>query len=89
MVHFMMPAYFIYVFTEILSGAIRGTGDAFIPMLITCVGVCVLRIAWIALIVPRWHDTRAVMLKLPDFMGRICSNIYYLLSARQLDAAWY
>ena len=80
MVHFMMPAYFIYVFTEILSGAIRGTGDAFIPMLITCVGVCVLRIAWIALIVPRWHDTRAVMLSFPIswVVSAAIFIIYYL-----------
>ena len=80
MVHFMMPAYFIYVFTEILSGAIRGTGDAFIPMLITCVGVCVLRIAWIALIVPRWHDTRGVMLSFPIswVVSAAIFIIYYL-----------
>lgn len=65
MVQFMMPLYFTYVFTEILSGAVRGTGDAFIPMVITCIGVCVLRIAWIAVVVPQWHDTRAVMLSFP------------------------
>lgn len=65
MVQFMMPLYFTYVFTEILSGAVRGTGDAFIPMMITCIGVCALRIAWLIVVVPQWHDTRAVMLSFP------------------------
>lgn len=65
MVRFMMPFYFTYVFTEILSGAIRGTGNAFVPMIITCAGVCVVRIVWILAVVPFWHDTRAVMLCFP------------------------
>ena len=41
------PFYFIYIFTEILSGALRGMGDVVVPMLITVVGVCVLRVSWI------------------------------------------
>ena len=41
------PFYFTYIFTEILSGALRGMGDVVVPMLITVVGVCVLRVSWI------------------------------------------
>jgi len=41
------PFYFLFVPTEILSGAMRGVGETLIPMLITCVGVCVTRILWI------------------------------------------
>ena len=32
----LAPSYFTYVFIEILSGAIRGAGESFQPMLITC-----------------------------------------------------
>lgn len=43
----MAPYYWIYVFIEVLSAALRGTGDVFFPAVITCVGVCLIRILWI------------------------------------------
>ena len=48
----LAPSYFTFVFIEILSGAIRGAGEALQPMLITCIGVCGLRVVWILLMVP-------------------------------------
>lgn len=48
----LVPFYFTYVCIEILAGAVRGTGDSFIPMVMTCLGVCVLRVAWIWIAVP-------------------------------------
>ena len=48
----MAPAYFLFVFIEILSGALRGMGDVFIPTLMVCGGVCVLRVIWILFAVP-------------------------------------
>ncbi len=53
---FIAPAYFLYVFGESLSGAIRGTGKSFIPMLITLLTTCVPRILWIVLAVPHSED---------------------------------
>lgn len=53
--HTMVPFYFTYVCIEILSGTMRGTGDSLIPMIITCLGICVLRVVWIAVAVPQWH----------------------------------
>lgn len=47
MVWMISPAYITYVCIEILSGACRGCGDAVRPMLLTCFGVCVLRVVWI------------------------------------------
>ena len=56
----MAPSYFTYVFIEILSGAIRGAGESLQPMLITCFGVCGLRILWLTLVVPRFHTMEMV-----------------------------
>ncbi len=56
----IMPFFFTYVCIEVLSGAMRGTGDTIFPMIMTCVGVCVLRIAWIFLILP--HNNTLPML---------------------------
>lgn len=50
------PFYFTYIFIEILSGAIRGTGKSLVPTLITVFGICVLRVIWVA-IIPRTFGT--------------------------------
>lgn len=42
------PWYVVYVFIEILTGALRGVGDVIIPVIITLIGICVLRIIWLA-----------------------------------------
>ena len=52
LLHFMVPAFILYIPIEILSGSLRGVGDCWIPMIITCVGVCILRILWVLFIAP-------------------------------------
>lgn len=44
--------YILFIAIEILSGAIRGVGITFMPTVITAIGICFLRIAWIFLAVP-------------------------------------
>lgn len=48
----LVPLYFTYVCIEVFSGACRGAGDSLIPMIMTALGVCVLRVAWIFIAVP-------------------------------------
>lgn len=50
--YFMAPTFISYICIEIYSGALRGTGDCWIPMMMTAGGVCLLRILWIAVAVP-------------------------------------
>ncbi len=52
MIKFLAPFYVTYIGVEIFSGALRGMGDALIPMLITMSGICVLRVAWILIAFP-------------------------------------
>ena len=52
MIYQMVPFFAVYAFIEIYSGACRGAGDSLIPMLMTCVGVCVLRVTWVLIAVP-------------------------------------
>ena len=47
MVLLITPWYIVYVFIEVLAGAMRGVGDVLVPMIITLVGICVLRIVWL------------------------------------------
>ena len=39
--------YIVYVFIEVLAGALRGVGDVIVPVIITLLGICVMRIAWL------------------------------------------
>ena len=49
---FFARAYLTYVCIEILSGALRGMGDAVVPTVIIIIGVCALRILWLFIVVP-------------------------------------
>ena len=51
-IHLIAPLYFVYVIGDILSGAIRGIGDTFNPMIINIFGICIIRLLWIFFIVP-------------------------------------
>lgn len=55
------PFYFTYIFIEILSGAIRGTGKSLVPTLITVFGICVLRMVWLAIVPPIYGTLSSVM----------------------------
>ena len=48
MLLFITPWYIVYVFIEVLSGSLRGRGNVIVPVVITLVGVCLLRIVWLA-----------------------------------------
>lgn len=61
----LAPSYFTFVFIEVLSGGIRGAGEALQPMLITLVGVCGLRVLWILLAVPRNPTMQMVAMNYP------------------------
>lgn len=89
MVRFMVPAYSIYVFIEILSGALRGTGDVLIPMLMTCGGVCVLRLIWIAVMVPIRHEITTIIFSYPMSwtVTALMFIAYYIYRKRKWPAA--
>ena len=61
----IVPFYFTYIFIEILSGAIRGTGKSLVPTLITVFGICVLRVIWLAIIPNLFGNLNAVMICYP------------------------
>lgn len=63
--HFLVPTFITYVAIEIYSGALRGVGDCWIPMLITCLGICVLRVIWILTAVPMRPDIKTVIFSYP------------------------
>ena len=47
MLLFITPWYIVYVFIEVLGGSLRGRGNVIVPVVITLLGVCLLRIVWL------------------------------------------
>lgn len=80
MMSVIAPFYFAYVATEVLSGAVRGAGDGFVPMVITGFGICVLRIVWVLTVVPKHHSIETAILSFPItwIITSVMFVIYYL-----------
>ncbi len=76
---FTVPGYISWVFVEVMSGAIRAAGDAFISMLISIIGICALRLIWIYTAVPLNHTIQMICLSYPItwFITGLCYFIYY------------
>ena len=69
---YFAPFYFIWTFIEILSNTFRGAGDATIPMLISIVGICGVRICWIQMVVPHWNTLKCLFM---------CYSLSWLVTA--------
>lgn len=61
----MAPWYCAFVCIEIFAGVTRGCGCSLAPMLITCGGVCVLRVAWVLFLLPMRPQLSTVLVSYP------------------------
>lgn len=79
------PLYFLYVFLEVFSGAVRGRGNSSVPMLIVVANLCVLRIFLLAVLVPLWNTIGAVAVCYPItwLTTSCCLGIYYVYQTRR------
>ena len=79
MLTYFVPYYFVWTSIEVISGMLRGVGDALAPVAITSVGVCVLRIVWVATVFARFHTVRGISLCYPVswFVTAVAMVAYY------------
>lgn len=61
------PVYFFFGLMEVSTGALRGIGASFAPMLISILGICGIRLAWIATIfqIPAYHTPQSLFWSFP------------------------
>ena len=52
MMQIISPTYFLFVFIEVYSGALRAQGHVIVTTAMTMIGICVLRVVWVTWIVP-------------------------------------
>lgn len=84
-IRIIAPSYVLFIFIEILSSALRGMGNVLIPMIMTCTGVCLLRILWIFLAVPRWPGVRTILMSYPISWGltALLFIVYYYFDQKK------
>lgn len=65
LIHYVVPFFITYIPIELCSGTLRGMGNSWMPMIMTMIGVCVLRLFWIFLAVPLHRDILTLMTAYP------------------------
>ncbi|MEF9940033.1 MAG: MATE family efflux transporter [Clostridium sp.] len=75
--YFLVPTFITYICIEIYSGALRGTGDCWIPMIMTALGVCVLRVVWILVAVPYRPEITTIIFSYP--LTWITTSILFII----------
>ena len=58
-------SYFLCGLMEVTTGAIRGMGNSTVPMIITLIGACGMRIAWIYTVFRSWHTAFILYISYP------------------------
>ena len=80
------PFYVLFTFIEIYSSALRGMGDVIIPMIMTMLGVCGFRIAWVFFVVPLEPSMATISSNYPISWGitALFFIVYYGVKMRRL-----
>ena len=65
MIQFIAPFYWMYSVVDNTSGAIRGSGESFKPMVLTILGTCIFRVVWLLVFVPLHHSLEMVLITYP------------------------
>ena len=83
-----------YITIEILSGTLRGVGDAWMPLIMTGVGVCCLRVIWIIFFLPQYRSILAAAFCYPMSwtITSVAFVVYYffLSSLRRVEGMkWF
>ena len=92
---FFVPYYSLWCFIEVFSATLRSVGETIRPMMISILGICVLRIAWILFVVPHWNTIEGISFSYPVSWGvtALVFGLYYKFGnwfdrcVKNLDAA--
>ena len=75
--YFLTPIYFTYVTIEVISGTVRSMGFVFTPMLMTCGGVCVLRLLWLFIAVPQNRTITNILFSYP--LSWVVTSVLFII----------
>lgn len=75
----VMLSHTFSLFYEVMAGYLRGFGISTLPAVLTTVGVCGVRIAWIRLIFPQYQTFRSIMTAYPVSLSATALMIFVAL----------
>ena len=75
----VFTAYFFSMLYEVMSGYLRGFGISLVPALLTMVGVCGVRILWVATAFPRHRSFQTILLAYPLSLAATAVLIFIAL----------
>lgn len=81
----LCSTYFLCGFMEVLVGQLRGLGRSMVPMLISVIGICGLRVFWITVVFEMTHDWIILFLSYPvSWIITIAAQFvsYYLIQRK-------
>ncbi|MBE7018236.1 MAG: MATE family efflux transporter [Ruminococcaceae bacterium] len=76
---FLAPFVWIFIFSDILGGAVRGAGSTTAVTIISALSICVFRILWLTLLLPVYNDIRVLFLCYPISwtISSVATVVYY------------
>ena len=75
------PFYILNIYIENYSGALRGMGDTITPMMISIFGVCVFRVIYLGILMPRFHSLDLLCIMYP--ISWVLTNAMYFIYYRK------
>ena len=77
--HYISMVYALCGIMDVMVGALRGIGYSIMPMIVSIVGVCVLRLVWLATVfqIPAYHRIETVYLSYP--VTWILTSLVYIV----------
>ena len=77
--HYISMIYALCGIMDVMVGALRGIGYSIMPMIVSIVGVCVLRLIWLATVfqIPEFHKIEMVYLSYP--VTWILTSLVYIV----------
>ncbi len=88
MMHVISPTYFLFTFIEIYSGSLRAQGHVLVSTIMTMTGICLLRIVWTTLIVPKGTLEQIISCyPITWLVTAVCMIVYYFYKQKRIFAA--
>ncbi len=85
-------SYVVCGMMDVVVGALRGLGYSFMPMIVSLVGVCALRVVWIATVfrIPEYHTIEMIYYTYPlSWTVTLCAHlICYCFVKKKIKIKW-
>ncbi|MBQ3424468.1 MAG: MATE family efflux transporter [Clostridia bacterium] len=77
----LVPPYFLCGMMDSMVGVLRGMGSSLMPMVVSVLGICVLRVVWILTVFPLFRSLTTVYLSYPvswavTLLAHFCCYLY-------------